>query len=201
MYQRYPPIVKRMMLSLTCFDNKTWEERVPLIHEHWKNDKINVSKDFKYQNTFDWDQGHGMEGRDTFPDGKWNLAQLGYACNFIKLLGFSIDTLNNPRIKDFDEIVKAAKEKNLNLIFNLMPENVQYADSLGGKELGDLIRQNRNLLMKRYNKDGVIVVDNLELVNGKDFLEQDQVTEHYLLKGRKQIAANVVEKAGKYLKK
>ncbi|HET6993010.1 MAG TPA: DUF4843 domain-containing protein, partial [Bacteroidia bacterium] len=173
MYLKYPPIVKRMMLALSCFDNRTADERVPLIQDHWKYDKINVPGNFKYQNTFDWDQGHGAAGLDTFPDGKWNLQKLGLACNYIKTFGFSIGPNTNPRVNDFDELVKVAKEKKLNLIFNLMPENVQYADSLGGKELGNLMRDNRNFLMKRYNKDGVIVVDNLELVDGKNFIEQD----------------------------
>lgn len=200
MYRQLPPIFKRSMLAFGQFDNKTWEERVPVIRRHWKEEKINVPADFKYQNTLDWDLGMGMSGIYLLPDSTWDFKKVEFACNFIKILGFSIDTLTNPRIKDFDEIVEVAKEKNLNLVFNLLPENVQFADSLAGKELVSLIRQNRDLLVKRYNKNGVIVVDNLELVDGKNFIEQDQVTEHYTQTGRKVVAANVAKIAGKYLR-
>lgn len=200
MYSKYPPIIKRMMLAFGEYDQKTWEERVPIIQDHWKNDKLNVQPDFPYKNTFVWDAGRCMAGVDTFPDGTWDQARIAFACNFIKTFGFSIDTLTNPRIKDFDEIVAVCKEKNLNLVFNLMAENVQYADSLGGNQLTLLIRQNRDLLMKRYSKNGVIVVDNVEKVPGKNFIEQDGISEHYDQLGRWIVATNVVAKAGKYLK-
>jgi hypothetical protein len=178
-----------------------WEERAPIIQAHWRNDKLNVAPDFPYKTTSEWDAWRCMAGIDTLPDGTWDHARIGFACNFIKIMGFSIDTLTNPRIKDFDEIVEVAKEKNLHLVFNLLPENVQYADSIVGAQLAALIRQNRDLLVKRYNKNGVIVVDNLEKVPGKNFIEQDQVTEHYNQLGRWIIATNVVMTAGKYLTK
>lgn len=199
MYSQNPPIIKRMMLALGEYDQKTWEERAPIIRDHWLNDKLNVEPDFPYKNTHDWDLGRCMAGVDTFADGSWDHARIAFACSFIKILGFSIDTLTNPRIKDFDKIVAVAKEKNLNLVFNLMAENVQYADSLGGHQLTLLLRQNRDLLMQRYNKDGVIVVDNLEKVPGKNFIEQDGISEHYDQLGRWIIATNVVAKAGKFL--
>jgi hypothetical protein len=201
MYKKYPPIIKRMMLAFGEYDQKTWEERSRIIQYHWKHDKINVAPGFQYTSTSDWTGGHNMAGLDTFPDGTWDKARIAYACSFIMIMGFSIDANTNPRVKDFDEMVSVAKEKKLNLVFNLLPENVHYADSLGGHQLAMLMRQNRDFLVKRYNKDGVIVVDNLELVDGKNFIEQDRVNEHYDEVGRLLIATNIVNKANKYFVK
>jgi hypothetical protein len=47
--------------------------------------------------------------------------------------------------------------------------------------------------MNRYNKEGVIVVDNLELVKGIDYIDQAWTTEHYKQKGRQAIAKNLAE--------
>jgi hypothetical protein len=113
------------------------------------------------------------------------------SCAYIKTFAFQIDTLTNPRIQDFDDIVSMAREKKLNLIFNLMAENTECADSLVGKDLIFLMKQNRDLLMKRYNKNGVIVVDNLELVRSEYFTDQTWTTEHYRTPGRKEIAFNL----------
>ena len=89
------------------------------------------------------------------------------------------------------EIVKLCKQKRVRLIFNLLAENIQYADSLVGKDLVFLMKQNRDLLIERYNRNGVLVVDNLELVCGKDYIDQNWTTEHYKQNGRMIIAQNL----------
>lgn len=201
MYRPYPPVIKRMMLAFSDYDTKPKEERGKGMVYHWRHDQLNVAPDFQYKTTYDWNDARCYSREDTFPDGTLNQAQKDLACNYIKILGFSIDTISNPRIKDFDEIVLVARKKNLNLVFNLVSEKVDYADSLVGSQLVLLMRQNRDLLMNRYNKDGVIVVDNLELVDAANFLEPYVVSEHYDQVGRLCIATNVVAKAGKYLGK
>lgn len=200
MYRRVPPIIKRLMLAFGDYDQKPWEERVQLIQKHWREDKLLVDPGFEYKNTYDWDHYRCLSPQDTFPDGTMNQARKDLACNYVKIMGFSIDTINNPRIKDFDEIVKVAKEKKLHLVFNLLPENMTYPDSLAGLQLTKLERANRDLLMKRYDRNGVIVVDNLELVNEKNFLEPQVITEHYDQYGRITIGKNVAAKAAAYLK-
>ncbi|UPT67594.1 MAG: hypothetical protein M0D57_02665 [Sphingobacteriales bacterium JAD_PAG50586_3] len=96
--------------------------------------------------------------------------------------------------------MKEAKKKNINVVFNLLAENTQYADSLVGPVLVNLMRENRDLLIKRYTAQGAIVVDNLELVNGHDYIDQNWTTEHYNQTGRWIIARNVVTTADKWLK-
>ena len=54
-----------------------------------------------------------------------------------------------------------------------------------------LIKENRDFLVKRYSKNNCIVVDNLELVSGKEFTDQTWTTEHYGYKGRMVIAKNL----------
>lgn len=200
MYEPIPNIIKRMKLVYQLFDKKEISFRDSLREYHWQHDKINVPDSFKYKNVRQWDDGMA-NGTFRLANGElWDIPKISLACHYIKTYAFSIDTLTNPRIKDFDEIVNIAKRKNLNLIFNLLSENVQYADSLVGKELVALMRENKNLLIDRYNKNGVIVVDNFELVNGKDFTDQDWTTEHYNQRGRKSVAENVVLKASNLLK-
>lgn len=193
MYAQVPSIIKKLMISFSVYDDKAEYFRNKDRAYQWKHDKINVPSDFQFQNVKDWDAAIFSKYFDNPP-----LRDL--TCAYIKTYGFSIDTLTNPRIKDFDEMVKVAKEKNLHLVFNLLAENIQYADSLVGRELVSLMKQNRDLLMKRYNKNGVVVVDNLEMVNGKDFIDQDWTTEHYFQNGRIAIANNVVKAAAAYLK-
>jgi hypothetical protein len=53
---------------------------------------------------------------------------------------------------------------------------------------------NRDILVNYYTRKGAKVVDNLELVKGKDFLDQNWTTEHYNQTGRITIAKQVVEK-------
>lgn len=75
-------------------------------------------------------------------DGSKNSEATVLACHYIKTYAFQIDTIQNPRIKDFDNIVALAKKRNWNLVFNLMAENIDKAESLVGNELVSFIKQN-----------------------------------------------------------
>jgi hypothetical protein len=169
----------------------------------WSVDTLHFPYAFPYKTVIEWDKAMGTGGYLN-PDGSWDLPKIGVATSYIKTYGFQIDTLKNPRIRDFDEIVEVAKKKGMKLVFNLLAENVQYADSLVGKDLVFLMQQNRKLLVDRYTKKGVLVVDNFELVNGKDYIDQNWTTEHYKERGRKAIAKNLAKHLeqlypGKYL--
>jgi hypothetical protein len=85
------------------------------------------------------------------------------ACHYIKGYAFVIDTMTNPRIKDFDEIVAYAKAKHWNLVFNLLAENIQTAKTLVNDELASMIKQNRNMLVRRQIRG--LVVDQLQMVD------------------------------------
>jgi hypothetical protein len=179
MYGKRHPFLTKLMLSFGCYDHKNPKERMMDVEYQWKHDKLHFPFDYPYHTVRDWDDAFA-NGYYTLPDGSWDFAKIALACHYIKAYAFQIDTLTNPRIRDFDGIVKLAKQKNLNLVFNLLAENVEYADSLVGKPLTFLMKQNRDVLVNRYRSMGVTVVDNLESVAGYNYLDQEWTTEHYI---------------------
>jgi hypothetical protein len=193
--KNYPPLLNRFLLSLATGEKKPEKEREQAITFHLKNDPLNFPYPFKYKNAYAWDSAVAKQGLVIMPqDGKLHVSQKAeLACHYIKSYAFDIDTANNPRIADFDKIVKLCNDKNIHLVLNLMAENIQYADSLVGKDLVFLMKRNRDLLMKRYNKNGVIVVDNFESIRGLDYVDQNWTTEHYNQYGRMKIAQNLAD--------
>jgi hypothetical protein len=192
MYQPYPPIVNRFLYSLNVFENKTDKQREKDTREQWSRDQLSFPYPFPYKNVTEWNKAMANGGHLN-KDGTWNKPKIDLACHYIKSYAFQINPVTNPRIKDFDEIVKVCKGKNLNIVFNLLAENIQYADSLVGKELVFLMRQNRSLLIERYSKMGVRIADNLEALKGEDFIDQDWTTEHYKEQGRRIVATKLAE--------
>jgi hypothetical protein len=190
--KEYPPLFNRFLLSFRGYDIKTDKEREKQFIKKWKKDILVFPEPFEYNKVIEWNQGLARKGIRN-QDGSINYPLTELACHYIKTYAFQIDPLTNPRIKDFDKIVTLANKRHWNLILNLMAENVERADSLVGKELVFLMRQNRDLLVKRYNKGNVTVVDNLESVGDVEYIDRTWTTEHYAEKGRKIIAKNVAD--------
>lgn len=186
-----PNIINRFMLSLQAFDNKSEKQREEEMLKEWKTTPLNFPFDVKYKTVREWDDAMANGGHKK-PDGTWDTEKCVLACHYIKGYAFNLDE-NNQRIKDFDAISKWCEVRKVKLYLNLMAENVQYADSLVGKELVFLMRQNRDFLVKRYNTHNCVVVDNLEAVPGYDFIDQNWTTEHYGFRGRMTIAAKLAE--------
>ncbi|MBC7425640.1 MAG: hypothetical protein H7321_03805 [Bacteroidia bacterium] len=188
-YMPRPPMINRLMVSLHGYENVTEEVRDKRMWYAWEHDTLRFPYEFEFKTLKDWcfaPKHIKADGTEDFP--KRELAD-----HYIKAYAFQINTATNPRIKDLDNIVKTAKEKKLKLVFNILSENMHYADSLVGKDLVFLMRQNRDLLVERYTKMGAIVVDNLETVPGYDFAEKNWTTEHYGQLGRRLIAEKVIE--------
>ncbi len=185
----YPNLFNRFCLSLQAFDNKTEQQREKEMLEDWKTTELVFNKPFKYKTVSAWDYGTA-QGGFLKADGTWDTEKIVLACHYIKGYAFNVKE-ENPRIKDFDEIAGWCHKNGVNLYLNLMAENIEYADSLVGKELVFLMTQNRDFLVKRYSKNNCKVVDNLELVKGKQFIDQNWTTEHYNYKGRMAIAKNL----------
>jgi hypothetical protein len=187
----YPDIVNRFLLSLNTFDDKTPKQREKLMLNYWKNTKLIFPYDFKYKTVREWDDAMAHGGHLN-SDGTWNVDKSILACHYIKAYAFNLDE-NNPRIKDFDFISGWCHRQGIKLYLNLMAENVRYADSLVGKQLVYLMRINRDYLVKRYSSADCEVVDNMELVPGLEFTDQNWTTEHYGCKGRMIIAKHLAE--------
>jgi hypothetical protein len=187
MYNKRPPLLNKLLINFGYYDDRTEQQRDSLRNYHWRYDTLHFPFEYPYVTVKAWDSTFGW-GYYKNADSSWDIPKISLACHNIKAYAFQIDTATNPRIGDFDEIVRIAKQKNLKLIFHLLPENLEYADSLVGPALTFLMKQNRDLLITRYNKDGVKVVDNMELLPGKQYMDQDWTTEHYFYEGRKRIA-------------
>ena len=193
----HPPLFNRLMLSFKGYDIKSDAEREVQFKKSWTESKLTFEHPFPYDNVTDWDFAMAEKGILN-EDGSKNSEATVLACHYIKTYAFQIDTIQNPRIKDFDNIVALAKKRNWNLVFNLMAENVDKAESLVGNELVSFIKQNRDLLVSRYSKKGVTIVDNLTLIGNDEFVDQNWTTEHYSEFGRRLIAKNVSDSLKKF---
>jgi hypothetical protein len=185
-----PVLYNRFRLGFKAFEHKTDRERNRKIKSIWKKDILEIPANLPYKTTAQWDSTMAYTGIKN-PDGSLNEKATQLACNFIKNFAFLIDTTSNPRIRDFDNIVELARKRGWNLVFNLMAENVELANTLVGKELTDLMLKNKEFIKARYEKKGVTIVDNFTIVADKEFIDRDWPTEHYAETGRKQIAKNV----------
>lgn len=188
----YPPLVNRFLLGFKAYPIKTEEELDSLTRRHWREDPLVFPFDFEWDNVYQWDSATAWQGRHNY-EGEYDPKWTELVCHYIKSYGFQIRD-DNPRLKDFDDIVALSRKRGWNLVFNLMAENVDKANGLVGKELMYLMKQNHDYLLDRYGHlDGVTVVDNLNLVRDVDFIDQDWTTEHYYEDGRRIIAGNVAK--------
>lgn len=188
MYEPRPPLLNRALMSLNFYDDTPLKDRDLQMWKEWTYDTLKSSEvSFPYPTIKTW---CAVE-KFPLPGGGEDMKKRELADHYIKAYAFQIDTLKNPRIKDFDAIMQVAKKKKLNVVINLLAENTEYADSLVGENLVWLMRTNRDLLVKRYADMGAMVVDNLESVPGWDYTDQHWTTEHYGEFGRQIIAKNV----------
>lgn len=193
----HPPLVNRFLLAFDAYPIKTKEEWDALVMEHWKTDPLGFPYDFEWDNTHQWDSAMAWRGWHD-QNGQYNPQMTELACHYIKSYGFQI-TDDNPRVKDFDAIVKLCQERGWHLVFNLMAENVDKANLLVGKDLIFLMQRNREYLINRYGHlDGVTLVDNFDLVRDAEFIDQNWTTEHYYEYGRRQIAHHLADTLRKF---
>lgn len=195
--QPYPPLMNRLLLSFKAYDIKTEEERVAQFKEKWGKDSFNLPFSLPFKNVLEWDTHLAWNGiKDKH--GEYDKENTQLACHYIKGYAFQIDFDKNPRIADFNDIIKLGKERNWKLVFNLLAENYQKADSLIGEELIYMMNQNRERLIEYYSNKGVLVVDNLYAVEDEQFTDQHWTTEHYGEKGRKAVAKGVADSLRKF---
>ena len=195
-----PPLFNRFRLAFKDYDIVSKEERTNRRIYHRKHDIIVFPYDFQYHTSHEWDNATNEKGVKN-ADGTRNTELTNRAITYIQNYGFQIHD-NNPRLKDFDKIVKLAQKRGWNLVFNILAEDVEEAQKLVGNDLVFLMRQNRDILVNRYgNIDNVTIVDNLESVADRYFIERDFTSEHYTEQGRKCIGDNVAQSVKKFYPK
>lgn len=186
-YSRRMPLLSRIYLSMKFYDNRDSMERERLKLEAWRTWDIRYpGAKHHHQTARDWFNAPKFPGEDSGDARRKRIL----ADDYIKAFAFVLDE-DNPRIGQFDAMVKLAKERGWKLVFNIVPENMEYAHILLGDDLVHLIRYNRDFLQQRYRKMGVQVVDNLELARGQEFTDQFWTTEHFNGRVRRACARNL----------
>lgn len=188
--QRGPALWRRLQLDLKMNTNWTEEERQQLVIDGFKHQTFNCGNDFPYHNAHEWD--HALASREWLPNGQQlPTDSIPIACHYIKDFAYELND-NNVRIKDFDKIVELCKERNWQLVLNILPDNFDQIKRLVGDELVTLMQRANAYIVKRYTAKGVWVVNNENLARDEDFIDRDFPTEHYRVEGRKAIADNIV---------
>ena len=191
MMKKAPALYKRMLIAFKAYPTWTDKEQSNLIRRGFKRQTFTLPHPFPYKNANEWD--HGVGYYCTLYNGlQPSLDSVALACHYIKHFACTLDD-KNPRVKDFDNIVKLCKKKGWQPVFNILAENIDQIDSLCGPDLLHLLEQNVQYVTDRYESQGVIVVNNLKEVRDKDFFDRDFPTEHYAQTGRQAIAKNVAE--------
>lgn len=186
-----PAFWRRFLLSFRAYDIKTVAERKEQYRAKWARDVLEFPYDFPYKNVVEWDAAIAKAGvKDA--EGNFSKGLTGLAAQYVKTYAFQIDTLDNPRIAQFDAIVDLCAERGWKLVFHLLAENVERAGQLVGKDLVYLMQENRKLLRERYRKRAIFV-DNFDLLPNPYFIDQDWTTEHYGEAGRKAVAGKIAE--------
>lgn len=181
-----PKLWNRFLVGLNAYDCKSDEERDQDLLSAFQTDSFQFNN-IPYRTISDWDKAiawgewHGNSPLDTLP-------KIQLATQYIKNFAFVIDVATNPRIKDFDNIVKWGNKHNCKIIFNILSENYQEASTLIGTSITQFLDKNVSILTKRYSEKGAIVLNNLELVPDSCFVDRNWPTEHYNYSGKKMMA-------------
>lgn len=186
-YYNCPPLYNRMCATLGYYYNPTEKQQEEKMLHAFEYDTLKTDFPLKFNTIKRWCE----QEKFPLPGGGEDFPKRVLADHYIKAYAFQINTATNPRIKDFDRIVDICRKKNIRVYFNLLAENVEWADSLVGKDLVYFMKSNRDLLVKRYTAMGAIVIDNLEMVPGRHFGEKTWTTEHYDQYGRLIVANRV----------
>ena len=185
MLRQRPALLNRAILSFKAYDIQSTEERYQQMNDYWASHPLP-----HHPSVPQW--GDSLNAQSVATEGG-NDALSTRPGIFVRNYAFIIDTLHNPRIRDFDRIVHLARERGWNLVFNLLAEDVEWADRLVGSDLTSLMRHNADLLEERYSRMGVMVVNNFDCLPDSLFRDRDWTTEHYLQAGRQIIADRVAQ--------
>ena len=189
----YPLILRRFLLSLDYYDNVKKDEREKQFKTAWREDTLQIPEYDVNTDIVDWDSTCVCKGGFVTIDGKPDNDKLNFKCNIIKAFAYTLDTVNNIRFKQFDNIIALAKKRNWNLVFNILPEDYDKAIIMVGDVIPYIIDKNVKLFIEKYKNSGVKIIDNHRLLSGSCFYEK-YPTEHYTTEGKKKLASVLANK-------
>lgn len=178
-----PALYKRLLLAFKAYPEWTEEKRDKLVRRGIRRQTFTMPYDFQWSNAADWDHDLWHDGRE---NGR-NEDTLMMACHYVKCFACTV-TGDNPRIKDFDRIVRLCRSRGWQPVFHILPDDEEQIDSIVGPDLLYLMHENARFVQQRYEKMGVVVVNNQGIVRDECFNDRAYPTEHYNQEGRRAIA-------------
>lgn len=189
-FKPYPPLFNRCMLTLRSFDNTPYAERDKEMWQEWTYDTLKLAGiEFPAPTIKEW----CALPKFVDEEGVEDMERRTLADHYVKAYAFNIDLSTHERVRQFEQIVAICNERGYRLVFNLLAENTEYAEAYCGPSLPALMRHNAKILEDHFTEMGVEVVNNLDLVEGIHYTDQQWTTEHYDQVGRQAIANRVVE--------
>lgn len=193
----YPALSNRFLLSFKHYSAFSEKVRKDKLRSSWKEEQFDTTMGLPYTCVYDWDKGMALKGiRDSLGNYQQDSTEL--ACHYIKSYAFTMNAQNRQRLAEIDDIIALAREKNWQLVFNLMAENVQRARLLVGEDLEHIMKANRDYLLDYLSDRSIKVVDNFEAIDDEEFIDKDWTTEHYRQKGRRIIAQRLARTVQAY---
>lgn len=189
MYSNLPPIAKKFMVAFKAYDHQDDFKRKLAIKSHYKHDVL-FDEPGKFRTVRDWD-AYMFDRGHLDKNGQRDKETCELACQYIKNYAFVIAD-DNPRVKDFDAIVKFCAAHHIRIIFHLLPENCMKAEALAGADLTFFMTKNADYLQKRYGSQATFV-NNLSLLPDSCYIDKAWPTEHYIYKGRQKVAMQVAK--------
>ncbi|MCQ2276046.1 MAG: hypothetical protein MJZ87_03770 [Bacteroidales bacterium] len=189
--KKAPALFKRMLIAFKAYNHWTENEREEIVRDGIKRQKLDFPYYFPYKNAAAWDKAIGSQ--DHLYNGQQvSMDTIVLTCHYIKSFAYQMSE-DNPRVKDFDKIVKLCKRRGWRLVLHILPDNIDQIQALAGPDLVFLMKQNANYIVKRYGPQGVTVVNNQNIVRDRSFRDRDFPTEHYNQVGRQAIADAIAE--------
>jgi hypothetical protein len=110
---------------------------------------------------------------------------------YVRNFGFILNS-KNEMLAHFDKIVKLCKAKDIELVFLILPENIQQMDEMAGKNLRVLCHRNVRFLKNHFKNAPVKIID-LHNRLGAEYFYEPYPTEHFKAAGRKIIGEEVAK--------
>lgn len=202
-YSNRPPLLSRIFMGLHFYDSRGESERTRMKFQWWRTQPIKKESfpTLKYNTAFEWISELDKIYGDSIPEEIKHMASA-----YVKEFAFILDD-DNQRVKDLKSIVDFCKEKNIKLLYHILPPNRFHASMLFSHYEGELMiidttltqimDYNYEFLKSRFKNWGIQFVDNYKLNSawsenkGGRFTDQWYPTEHYDAVIRRDIAETI----------